>query len=121
MKSYTEIRDEEPVMFECFFSFSNEQSAEGIKKHGIKGKKIHNGGMGLYGTREGIDQFLGFYDKQKERIEKECDPQEVYDYEFWNHECGYTNDDREAIEIVVNYFGVEKAGAVKRKFAYTSI
>ena len=116
---YTEIKDEQPEMIECFFAFSNTQFAEGIKKHNLEGKKICNHPGGLYGTREGIEKMMAFYDNQSKCIAEECDPQEVYNYEFGNHECSYTNDDTEAIKIVVAYFGDNVN--VKRKFGYVPI
>ncbi len=57
-------------------------------------------------------------DKQ---IVEECAPQEVYDDEFANHECGYVGNDEEAIEIVVGLFGAEKAKTVERKYGYCEI
>ena len=50
----------------------------------------------------------------KAEVVENCSPQEVYDYEFLNHECGWTGDDEEAIQIVVHYFGVDRAKEVKR-------
>jgi hypothetical protein len=98
----------------CFFAFSNEQLTEGLKKFNLKKEDIRNGGMGLYGTVEGMKKIMSFYDEQSKRIGEECDPQIVYDYEFGNHECGYTHDDTKAIKLVVSYFGEEKAKLVKR-------
>lgn len=36
MSKYNEIRAIEPECWECFFAFSNEQFAEGVKKAGIE-------------------------------------------------------------------------------------
>lgn len=121
MKNYRELKDEQAPMTECFFAFSNSQFEEGVKKAGIEGKKILRGPAGLYGTHEGITQFVGFYDRLTDRIGQECNPQEVYDYEFGNHECDYTGDDEEAIKIVVSYFGDDRAKEIKRRYALTSI
>lgn len=121
MKTYREIKDQHPVMEECFFAFSNIQFEEGKKKAGIEDKKIYNGGMGLYGTKEGIKKFLDFYDNNTKEIAEKCDPQVVYDYEYDNHECSYTNDDTEVIKIVVCTFGEEKAKLVKRRHGYVAI
>lgn len=121
MKTYQEIKEEQAVMVECFFAFSNEQMKEGREKMGLVDIKIYSAGMGLYGTREGIKNFMGFYDQQSKRIGEECDPQKVYDYESDNHECSYTCDDHEAIELVVSYFGKERAKTVKRKYACIDI
>lgn len=122
MKSYTTIKDRQPELFECFFAFSNKQFTEGRKKAGLEGKKICTlENIGLYGTREGIKKLLADYDAIDKEIAENCDPQEVYNYEFDNHECSYTNDDEEAINIVVRIFGTEKAKKIKRRFAYTNI
>jgi len=40
----------------------------------------------------------------KQFIIDNCRAQDVYDYEFSNHECGYTGNDAAALEIVANYF-----------------
>lgn len=50
----------------------------------------------------------------KTEVVENCSPQEVYDYEFLNHECGWTGDDEEAIQIVLHYFGADRAREVKR-------
>lgn len=55
------------------------------------------------------------YDNLKEQVAKECDPQEVYFYEFNNFECMYAYDgDEEAIRKVIEFFGVETAEHIKR-------
>lgn len=121
MENYATITERHPEMFECFFAFSNEQFAEGKKKAGIEDKKILSAGYGLFGTKEGIDKFLGYYDNRDKEIAEKCTPQEVYDFEFGNHECSYTNDDEEPIKIVIRIFGAEKAKEVKRRFAHFNI
>ena len=123
MKPYQELSDKHPEMIECFFAFSKEQIEKGIKEKGLEGKKLcrYSDINGLFGTREGITQFLKFYDDRHNEIAAECDPQEVYDHEYWNHECGYVCDDSEAINIVIGYFGKEKAKTVNRKHACTDI
>ena len=120
-KSYIEYKDKHPELDGCFFAFSNSQFAEGIKKHGLEGQKLYDGGAGLFGTKEGIQKFIGFYDNLNKEIAENCDPQEVYDFEFSNHECGYTHDDTGAIKIVAATFGDEKAKTVKRRFACVKV
>lgn len=119
--NYQQIKNEQPILKECFFAFSNVQFTEGITKHNLEGKKIYRGYGGLYGTKEGIDELMSFYDKLNERIGKECDPQEVYNYEFNNHECSYTNDDSEVMKMMLGYFTEEQCRSIKRKFGYSSI
>jgi hypothetical protein len=118
---YQEIKNQEPVLRECFFAFSDSQFGEGIKKHNLEGKKIYRGMAGLFGTKEGIGELMSFYDKMNERIGKECNPQEVYDYEHSNHECSYTCDDTDAMMIVLGLFTKEQCENIKRKFGYVSI
>lgn len=121
MKNYAEIKDTQPVLFECFFAFSKEQFNEGKKKAGIEDKKILSGDSGLYGTKEGIQKLFSDYEKIDTEIAENCNPQDVYNYEFNNHECSYTNSDEEPINIVVRIFGKERAKQVKRRFAYAEI
>jgi len=121
MSNYTEITSKQPELHECFFAFSNSQFHEGKKKAGIEDKKIYDGGYGLYGTKEGIKKLHSDYDLIDKEVADKCDPQDVYAYEFNNHECSYTNDDREAMSIVIRIFGKEKAKEVKRRFGYINI
>ena len=121
MSKYTEITQQHPETIDCFFAFSVEQLAAGKAGLSDPNAKIYNGGHGLFGTKEGILNFYKAYEERDKRIAAECDPQEVYNYEFGNHECSYTNDDTDAIKIVLGYFGVERTREVKRRFAYYNI
>lgn len=121
MANYTELKNLEPTLTECFFAFSNQQFEEGKKKAGIEDQKILRGIGGLYGTQKGIKELYDFYDAISKRVGAECDPQEVYDYEFGNHECDYVGDDEEAIKIVASHFTDEQTKMVKRRFARTAI
>lgn len=121
MSKYTELKNQQAPMIECFFAFSEKQYNEGVEEKELKDKKIYRAGNGLFGTDEGLKNFMLFYDELHKEIARVCDPQEVYDYEFWNHECEYVGDDAKAIEIVVEYFGTERAKGVKRRFAYSEI
>jgi len=120
MSKYTEIKDIQPELTDCFFAFSNEQLSEGWNKIG-RDKELRSGGNGLYGTVEGIKKLMADYDAISKRIGEECDPQEVYEYEYDNHECSYTNDDREAMKICISYFGEERAALIKRYHMWMSM
>lgn len=115
MTHYQEIKDLQPELFECFFAFSDKQYKEGIAKHNLEGKKILRGFGGLFGTHEGITKLYADYDAIAKKVSNECNPQEVYDYEFDNHECGYIHDDSEAMKIVISHFEAEKYNSVKRR------
>ena len=121
MSTYAELHSKQPELQECFFAFSKEQFEEGLDTMGIRDKKIYNGGGGLYGTKEGIHALFSFYDNLNKEISETCDPQEVYDDEFINYECDYVCDDYEAINIVVNLFGPERAKSVVRRRALIEI
>jgi len=116
MKKYTEIISKQPEMINCFFAFSIDQYHEAIKKHNLEGKKIYRAYGGLFGTKEGIINFNNFYNNQVAEIVANCDPQEIYDYEFNNYECDYICDDTEAFKIVSCYFGENVK--IKRRFNY---
>lgn len=106
--------------FDCFFAFSNEQFAKGlasIRPLG-EGEKLVCIGGGCYGTKDGADRLFKFYDEVNAKIKNECDPQEVYCYEYNNHESFYSFEgDLEAMKLVISIFGREAAQQVKRKSA----
>lgn len=106
MTHYEELKNTHIEPVNCFYAFSNKQYDEAIKEKKLEGQKIYKTSIsGLYGTKEGLDAYYAKINEHTKRIPKECTPQEVYDYEFINHECGYVGSDEEAIEIVRTYFG----------------
>ena len=119
--NYQDIKNQQPILRDCFFAFSTQQFEEGIAKHNLEGQKIYRGMSGLYGTESGIKELLNFYSDVNDRIAKECNPQEVYDYEFDNHECSITCDDTDAMMIIVSTFTEEQVKSVKRKNGYLNL
>lgn len=120
--TYMTLKNAYPEMKKCFFAFSRQQFDLGMKSAGIsQDEKVYHFGAGLYGTKEGVNQYLAGVNANYEQISKECDPQEIYDYEFANHECGYVGNDKEAIEWVVEIFGKDVARKVTRRYGYTKI
>jgi hypothetical protein len=119
--NYQQIKNQQAPLKDCFFAFSKEQYNEGIAKHNLEGKKIFSAFGGLYGTKEGIDELMNFYDELNKRIGKECDPQEVYNYEYDNYECSITCDDSEAMMMALGYFTEEQCRKIKRKYGYLGV
>lgn len=122
IERYKEIRNSHPdgEKLGFFFAFSNEQFNNGKKMliskgHLKEGQKLcySSSVNGLFGTKEGLDGMYSFYDDNDKKIKEECDPQEVYFYEYNNHECMFTNDS-EAYDKVKSIFGEDVAIAIKR-------
>jgi hypothetical protein len=119
--AYKGIYDKHPSADEygVFFAYSDKQLSEGLSKFGYEKSdivRVDAQGLGLYGPREKCLAFLGEYEKRAERVKKECNPQDIYDYEFDNHECGYTGDDMEVMELIEDIFGLDAARSVKRRW-----
>ena len=120
---YKELGKEEPdsQKYGIFWAFSDEQFEEGkekMKQLGFyqEGQKIYAFGGGGYGTsKELIDDFFNFYKNRRKRMAAECDPQEVYIYEYNNHECMLDWDgDDAAYKLIVDMYGEEVAKGITR-------
>lgn len=121
MSDYSTLKNQHPELVDCFFAFSESQYQEAIIEKNLQEKKILRAGGGLFGTQEGITKLYSDYENISKQITENCDPQQVYDYEFGNHECSYVGDDEEAIKIVSSYFSDERTKEVKRRFAIIKI
>ena len=101
-----------------FFAFDVEQFKKEkermIRKGYIKkNNKIFSLGAGAYGNIDGVKSFHLFCDNKNELITKECDPQEVYIYEWNNHECMF-GDEETAYNLIESIFGKERAEKITR-------
>lgn len=113
---YYVLTDLHPHHPEVFFAFSKKQWDEGANKlREHSDAKIYSAGMGMYGTKEGLDYYLNFYKNRNEAIRMLCDVQAVYLYECDNHEFVITHEDTQALEIVYDIFGKEGLKKIKRK------
>lgn len=119
---YRELKQERPNdnEFGIFFAFGQEQFDRGLagriaSGHIKKGEKIMHWGAGLYGTKEEIDRYFRWFDEVDLRIKAECDPQEIYFYEYNNHESQISWDgDEMAIKTIARIWGLEVAHTIKR-------
>lgn len=66
-------------------------------------------------SEEYIRKILELSEEHNRQIKEECDPQEVYFYEYNNRECCMAFDgDQEAYDMIVNIWGEEIASKIKR-------
>ena len=103
--SYYEIKSEITTYNnpEVFYAFSNESFSKQAKEL-PEGEKISKGFVGgQYGTHKGLSEMLDHIKAVENKIKENCTAQEIYNYEYANHECGYTGDDSEAMEIMRSY------------------
>ena len=128
IKRYRELLHEQSHVdtkqFDVFFAFSSEQFEEGLKsiRPLADGEKLVRVGAGGFGTKDGAERLFEFYESIDAKIKAECDPQEVYVYEYNNHECCIAWDgDLEAIKIVLSLFGEEAARKIKRHRASMTV
>lgn len=124
LKRYSELKKQmHAVSFDkigIFAAFSNEQFKEGydrmVKLGHIKdGDKVYHLAAGCYGTKEGFERLTTYYEGIENTIRAECDPQEVYYYEYNNFECCIAYDgDYDAMEQIILTFGEDAARNVRR-------
>lgn len=116
-----ENRNADLSKFDMFCAFSDEQFERNRKtiRPLTEGEKYVSFGAGVFGTRDGIERYLKFSEEIDRLIAERCDPQEVYCHEFNNYEsCIAYDGDANAIRLIIELFGVERAATVKRFCAF---
>lgn len=118
LKHYSELKERQtriPVKeYGIFFAFSNQQFEEGyqdlVKRGLIKdGDKVCRFPGGAFGLKDGMKRWAEEARAIDEQISRECDPYEVYLYEYNNYECCIDWDgDERAVEAVLSLFGLER-------------
>lgn len=132
IKRYMELKEESSNIdlnaLGIFFAFSDQQYEEGLQdliKRGIikSDDKIYQLPIsGGFGTKQGYKAMIAEYSKNTDKIRKECDPQEVYFYEYNNHESMLSWDgDSEALRYIFDIWGEEVARGIKRYSAVHDI
>ena len=103
-----------------FCAFSEKQFEEGVKGLIQRGfikdeSELRRGIANTFGSPGSFKKMYAAYDEQTRRIKEECDPQEVYFWEFNNHETPYSWDgDIETMRIIVDTWGYDTAIGLKR-------
>lgn len=135
--NYIDIRHEADTHHhhDVFYAFSDKQFIEGLREIGIidhdipmsEAKeickdKVFSIGCGGFATKEGYKDMVAYINAISERITKECCPQEVYLYEYNNHECmiDWDGDDR-AMEVCLLYWSTDVCKTIKRYNRNTSV
>lgn len=117
-------RDETDVSkFRCFFAFSKKQLEQGQMSINLKpNERLVSFGVGGFGVEDGVNKYFAYLHEVLNRIKTECDPQEVYCYEFNNYESFIAFDgDVNAIRLIEAIWGQETASKVKRFSAFYSL
>lgn len=126
---YRELKDgfsnsKDLTAYDMFAAFTDKQFEDG--KASIRplreGEKLVSLGCGVFGTRDGIAKYDQECIALNKRIAEECEPQEIYCWEFNNHESMISYDgDKEAVLIVADLFGWSACQGLKRFSAYYSL
>lgn len=97
------------------YAFSKEDLLKWCIERGLTLKDLRRTVTGLYGTKEAIDKYLADMNAFHQQIKEECDPQEVYYFEYNNHESFYDLEgDRGAALVVIMYWGLDKLNEIHR-------
>ena len=123
--TYAEYKKQKIPMddLKIFFAFGDEQIKKGLKKLNKKhGTNLHEKDLccsfgQMIGTAEDIGEYVKRFNEKYDKVPEMFTPQQVYNTEFFYHKCGCKANDEEAIEIVIELFGREKASEVKRKYS----
>ena len=121
LKRYKELEDRKQSIrlknFDMFCAFTDEQFNLGLNsiRSLNDGEKICSLGAGVFGTKDGIDRFFKTQRIIDGIIAEECNPQEVYYYEYNNYEsCINFDGDLDAIRKVASIWGLEVARTIHR-------
>ena len=90
------------------YVFGQDQWRDYLKRHNLTEEEakatLVGDGYGGIGTREAFKARHDYFETVEKEISEQCNPDEIFEYEYWNHECGYSGDWSEALKITQCYF-----------------
>lgn len=89
-----------------FFAFGNEQFEEAMKEHNYKKEDLCSTGLGMIMPKANLKNYIEQSKELNEWFDKEVkklNPNSVIIYELNNHECYYTGDISDALDILKGY------------------
>ena len=90
------------------YVFGQDQWRDYLKRHNLTEEQakatLVGDGYGGIGTKEAFKARDEYFKTVEKEILEQCNPDEIFEYEYWNHECGYTGDWSEALHITQAYF-----------------
>lgn len=115
VKKYNELKDlARKQHFEGIeYVFGDKQLKEYQKRHGyteesfreaLKSRKLCSDGFGGLGTPEAFKVRSEYYAALDAKIKNECTGDDVFESEWWNHECGLSYDIGTPLAITQNIF-----------------
>lgn len=110
MSKYTDIRDEfSKIKGEGIeYVFGDKQWKEYLERHNLTEEQakatLVGDGYGGIGTKEAFKKRDEAFKVIEDKIRKECNPDDIFSEEWWNHECGLTYDYTPALNITRSYF-----------------
>ena len=115
VKKYNELKDlaREQHFEGIEYVFGDKQIKEYQKRHGyteesfreaLESRKLCSDGFGGLGTYEAFKARSEYHAAIKARIKKECTGDDVFESEWWNHECGLSYDLSMPLAITQNIF-----------------
>lgn len=91
------------------YVFGDKQFKEYLERNGYTEADVESGllvgdGCGGIGKKEAFDKRHEFYNQIDERIKAECKPEDIFESEWWNHECGLTYSYSTPLHLTRCYF-----------------
>lgn len=116
-RKYDEAFDKALFDTGLFFAFDRKQFDEEKKPKNAADKQFVSLGIGSYIHKKNLPKYEDFMDNVapalREDFLKKVSRTDLIKAELGNHECGYTQDYSEVVELVMGYYHLTEAEAVR--------